>query len=420
MNSSSSHDRGVTAGSADRTACLGANAQMTVVHLTASPCYGGPERQMLQLGKELSNFCRSIYATFLEEGRCWDFVRAAESQGFASFAVKRDFPRLVAALHEVTALLRSTRATVLCTHGYKANVLGLVAARWVGVPIVAVSHGWTGETVRVRLFERVDHFVLRKMDKVVCVSEAQAAKVRKGGVRPEKIVVIRNAIRPGRFQKPQPGYGERLRQLFHEPPHLIVGAAGRLSPEKGFNVLIDAAAQVVGAVPSVGFVVFGDGRLRDPLAEQIRQRGLTGRFVLASFCHDLDHYMPHFDLVAMPSLSEGLPNVALEASAAAVPVVGTTAGGIPEVVEHGTSGLLVPPGDPAALAKSIIEMLSNDSMRRRMGSQAQKKAVEEFSTQAQAQAYRRLFDLEGNRCAPKKDRGAGPAAGVLFTAAPPA
>src|SRR5262249_35089656 len=132
----------------------------------------------------------------------------------------------------------------LC-HGYKANLLGRPAARAAGVPAVAVSRGWTGESLRVRLYEWLDRRHPRWVGRVVCVSEAQAAKVRRAGVRPGRVVVIPNAVDPERFSDPDPRYRDKLLRLFRGPVKRVVGAAGRLSPEKGFNYLVTAAARLV-------------------------------------------------------------------------------------------------------------------------------------------------------------------------------
>jgi glycosyltransferase involved in cell wall biosynthesis len=242
------------------------------------------------------------------------------------------------------------------------------------------------------------------MDHIVCVSEAQAEKVRRAGVREEKIVVIRNAIREGRFGEANPKYLDRLRGMFATPPDRIVGAAGRLSREKGFQVLVEAASvmltqhedaspmgrECAGPNPSVGFVLFGDGRLRGELEREIDARGLHGKFVLGGFSSDLDCYFPHFDLLVLPSFTEGLPNVALEAMAAGVPVVATAVGGTPEVVAHGVTGRLVPPGNPCAMARGMAEVLFCDATAT-MGLRGKERVREHFSFASQAAAYRRLF-----------------------------
>jgi glycosyltransferase involved in cell wall biosynthesis len=146
-------------------------------------------------------------------------------------------------------------------------------------------------------------------------------------------------------------------------------------------------------------VVFGDGPLREALARQIEAAGLVGRFVLAGFRDDLDGYIPWLDVMAIPSYTEGLPNVALEACAAGLPVVATAVGGTPEVIEDGENGYLVPPGDARALAGCLLAVLESDDRGREMGECGRRRVLEEFTFEAQAQQYRRLFAAMTGRAA---------------------
>lgn len=346
---------------------------------------------MLELGKAVAPAIGSTFVSFSETGLCRPFLDAVGREGFDAVALRHDTPRLAAAARELEAVLRAGKADVLCCHGYKADLLGLVAARRSGIPVIAVSRGWTAETARVRFYEALDRRVLARMDRVVCVSEAQAERVRRVGVLASKVVVIRNAIRVERFERPVDGYRSRLQGLFRSPRRWIVGAAGRLSPEKGFAFLVDAAAEVLARTPEAGFVVFGEGALRDSLERRIAARRLEGRFALAGFRPDFDAYVPHLDLLVLSSLTEGLPNVAIEALAAGVPVVATNVGGTGEAVSDGEDGVLVPPGDPHALAKAICELLAADEVRCRMGIVGRRRMRRQFSFAAQAAGYRRLF-----------------------------
>ncbi len=364
---------------------------MLIVHLTASRFFGGPERQMLELAKALPPEIRSVFVSFAETGLCQAFLEQVRANGFEAIALRHDTPRLVAALRELMKVLRQLRVDVLCCHGYKSNLLGLLATRRLGIPVISVVRGWTGECARVRFYETLDRRILRWMDKVVCVSEGQAQKVRRAGIRDDKITVIHNAIRPERFDNPDPVYREQLRQMFPKPPQKIVGAAGRLSPEKGFSVLVDAAAEVVRSDQSVGFVLFGEGALRASLTGQIAAKGLAGRFILVGFHSDLDRFLPHLDLMVLPSFSEGLPNVALEALAAGVPVVATAVGGTPEVVEDGRTGYLVLPGDANRLADRILHALSDDAVHQRLSEQGRACVEERFSFVTQSRLYERLL-----------------------------
>ena len=260
-----------------------------------------------------------------------------------------------------------------------------------GLPVVSVSRGWTGENNRIRLYEAADRFHLRWMDQVVCVSEAQARKARRTGVRRDRVRVIYNAVDPERFYDLDALYRVKLLRFFKGNPARIVGAAGRLSPEKGFDVLVEAARSVVKRDPSVGFVVFGDGVCREKLMRQIKAAGLSGAFALGGFRADLDRFLPFFDLLTLPSYTEGMPNVVLEAFAAGVPVVSTAVGGAPEVVEEGVSGFLVPAGDPDALAGRIGAALQSEDRLRDMGMQGRQRVHDHFTFAAQARQYRQFF-----------------------------
>ncbi|HVK11708.1 MAG TPA: glycosyltransferase, partial [Gemmataceae bacterium] len=364
---------------------------MHVVHLTASSFFGGPERQILGLGAALPSPFRSSILTFSEGGRCRTFLDEIAAAGLDGVELRADFPRIRAAVREVTRFLIDLRADVLVTHGYKSNLLGRPAARRAGVPIVSVSRGWTGENLKVRAYEWVDRAHLRFMDRVVCVSEGQAEKVRRTGVRPENMRVIHNGSRLDSFTTRDPADRGELRAIAGGDGPIVL-AAGRLSPEKGFRVLVEAAASMVAEHPAVRFVVFGEGPERSALEARAQAVGLADHFRLVGFRKDLDALIPWADVVAIPSFTEGLPNVALEAGAAAVPVVATAVGGIPEVIADCETGLLVPPGKPEALAERLLRVVRSRSLAHRLGVAARRRMEERFSFAAQATAYVELFE----------------------------
>lgn len=346
---------------------------------------------MLGLAQSLPADYRSIFLAFSNSGKSDALLNEAQRLGFETLTLRNDTPNFQAAGRETARCLRRLSAQVLCCHGYKPDIIGWRAARQAKIPVISVSHGWTAATFKVRLNETLDRFVLRFMDRVVCVSEAQAAKVRKAGVSSKRIAVIRNAIGNEAFAPADPAYREVLRTLVPADCWHIVGAAGRLSPEKGFGDLVEAAACVLQANPTAGFVLFGDGPLRQSLAEHIRIRNLSGRFVLAGFRTDLDRLLPHLDLLVLPSFTEGLPVVVLEAFAAGVPVVATAVGGTPEVVLDQVNGYLVPAGQPTMLAQKISLALQDEPKRRSMGQQGRERVREQFSFEVQSVQYQKLF-----------------------------
>ncbi len=365
---------------------------MKIAHLTASTFFGGPERQMLGLATSLPAAYQTAFLSFAEGGRCHPFLGRARKAGFEAIALQADTPRFRAAVAEVADELRRLETQVLCCHGYKANILGRLAARRVGIAAIAVARGWTGENIKVRCYEALDRLHLRMMDHVVCVSNAQALKVRRAGVPGKRITQIANAVDPARFSANDPLYRLKLQRAFRQPKTLIVGAAGRLSPEKGFDVLVKAAEIVLRTESTVGIVLFGTGRCRDALAQQVKDLGLTGSFVFQGFRPDLDRFVPSFDLLVLPSHTEGLPNVVLESLAAGVPVVATAVGGTPEIVADGANGYLVPPRNHEALAQRILQALAAPEQLKEMGAHGRQTVAERFTFPRQAEQYCRLFE----------------------------
>ena len=167
---------------------------MRVMQLMASPFYGGPERQMLGLARHLPAEYETVFLTFAEGGKSGALLDEVRRHGFMGETLINNFPRVGRCVAEIAERLRSLRADVVCCSGYKSDILGWRAARRVGIPVVIVSHGWTAATWKVVANELLDRLVLRWMDRVVCVSAAQAARVRRAGVPSGRVVVIRNAI----------------------------------------------------------------------------------------------------------------------------------------------------------------------------------------------------------------------------------
>lgn len=365
---------------------------MRLVHLTSSRFFGGPERQMLGLAKALPADCETIFASFGEGGRCNAFLDRVRKAGFIGQRLLHDTPHLFAARKEIVALLREHRADALLCHGYKADLVGRPAARIAGIPVVAVSRGWTGENFKVRWYDRIDRLFLHRMDRVVCVSEGQAEKVRAAGVAPHKLRVIRNAARPDAFREPDPIQRRHMEALFPRSGSQVVLMAGRLSPDKGFHILIDAIPAVLAQAPNARFIICGDGVQRPELERQVGSLGLKDVVVFAGFRNDLDSWMPNADLFVLPSFTEGLPNVLLEAHASGVPVVATAVGGTPELVVDSETGILVSPGDRPALAAGITRLLCDDSQRHQMGQAARNRVREQFTFNVQARGYLDLFD----------------------------
>ena len=364
---------------------------MNVVHLTDSPFYGGPERQILGLSMVLPPSVQTTILCFRDHASSLPFLKQLDAARIAARMIDHANPHFLAMIADVAAELRGERTDLLACHGYKAGVIGWFAARRVGIPVIAVSRGWTAHTLKVRAYEALDRRMLRRMDAVVCVSAGQAAKVARTGVARDRLHVIHNSVDPARFRNGGTAGRAILEGLFASPRSAIIAGIGRQSPEKGFDQLVDAARLLVREDDRVGIVLVGDGPDRPMLEALVRASKLESSVVFAGFRTDVDRLLPGADILAQSSHTEGLPNVVLEASAAGLPVVATDVGGTSEIIEDGVNGFLVPAADPPALARRLLELVRSPELRHQMGDRGRDLVRARFSFARQAAAYEELF-----------------------------
>ena len=205
----------------------------------------------------------------------------------------------------------------------------------------------------------------QQVDAAICVSNAIRDMVVEDGIAESAAFVVHEGVQVERIEALPSA--DVCKELWLPPGSPTVGNIAALVPHKGQRYLVDAAQAVVRAMPDAHILIFGEGELRPALSRQIKHLGLEHHVQLAGFRPDILSLLKGLDVFVMSSLTEGLGTSILDAMAASKPLVGTTAGGIPEAVEDGVTGILVPPHNAAALADAILRLLQDGALRRRMG-----------------------------------------------------
>jgi glycosyltransferase involved in cell wall biosynthesis len=365
-----------------------------VLHIIDSGGMYGAEMMLLNLASEQQRMgLRTCIASIGERHVGVKAIeQRAEEQGIAvqSFRM-RSGPNWVGAA-AVLRFARRNRFDLLHSHGYKANILfGLPPARWRGLPLVTTVHGYTSVSrgwYKMGFYEWLDRRVLPRMDAVVLVNRGMLGHPRLASLDRRRFHVIDNGIAE-RLPKHPILLDGSLASFCDHP--FVIGAIGRLSDEKGFHILIDAMAQVLGFGLPARLVLIGDGRCRTDLTRQIRTLGIEDHVRMTGFLYHAASYIPLFRVLAMPSLTEGLPITLLEAMRAGVPVVASRVGGIPQVIIHNQCGLLSDPEDAVHLAENIKRLHEDGELYHRLAINAQERFLRKYTSGRMASRYLSLY-----------------------------
>lgn len=326
-----------------------------------------------------------------------EFLEAAAKAGIQVECIQESFafdPRVIWRLRRI---VKRANPDIIQTHFSKSHFLVWLSGVWRNRPWIAFHHGHTRSAFRLRIYHGLDRWSLRFPRQIVAVSQAFAAQLATQGLRPEKVAVLHNAV-----TLPAGGNGSDAVRVEAVRARLGIGrmdrvllAIGRLSKEKAHTDLVAALARLLQLKPDlrVQLVILGEGPERAAIEESVRAAGLQDVVKMPGHVNDVSDYYRMADLMVISSVSEGSPNVLLEAMAAGVPVVATAVGGIPEIAKDQEQALLVPPGDSAAMARAIDVLLSSPETRDKLVTAARTLAATRYSP---GQRARELVALYGS------------------------
>ena len=370
---------------------------LRVAHFLASNFFGGPEKQLLEhVGRLNPQYFLPLVVSFDEGGEGNQLLEKIDAAGVVGKSIRSVNPFDPRMIADFITFIREEKIDLVCVHGYKANVIGRIASWVAGVPVIAISRGWTGEAPKIKVFELLDKLFLRFADHIVAVSHGQEEKILNLGIPKQHVTVIHNCITVDNACSTGK-VGNLRKELGLVDDAVLVASAGRLSPEKNYAGMIEVARRVAEIDQKVHFVIFGEGVLRPELERQIVMSGLAERFLLPGFRTDLQAVLGEIDIFMLPSFTEGLPNVILEAFAARIPVVASAVGGIPEIVRQGVSGYLSAPEETTAMAEAVAALAADPDLRQRMGDAGHRYVAEHFTFEVQTKKYEDLYAAIHNR-----------------------
>ncbi len=290
-------------------------------------------------------------------------------------------------LAALVRLMRRVRPHVVHTHTAKAGTLGRLAARLACVPVVVhtyhghVFHGYFSPA-RARIFLGVERMLARWTDCLLAVSETVRRELLALGVgSPARFRVVPLGLDLDRYRGADAARGSLRGELGLPPEAPVVTIVARLVPIKAHEVFLEAARRVHQALPASRFLIVGDGERRAALEALAADLGLGTSVRFLGWRRDLERVYADATVVALTSRNEGSPVSLIEAMAAGRPIVAARVGGVPDLVEDGVTGCLVPPDDPGALAAALVTLLQNPERRRTLGLAARERVVPAFAAE---------------------------------------
>ena len=388
--------------------------RIKVLHIITHLGVGGGLDNTLLTVKGLSRdrFEVHLAAGELESGEQYtDWTERAQEYSDALFNfpdLRRpiDFRRDISALRRMTKFIRDQNYQIVHTHYAKAGLLGRIAAKRAGVPIIVhtyhtfswkVAHAFHSSSWRnhissakERMYVAMERYAASFCDALITVCELNKQEAITRNLAPsEKFKRIYSGIDLNRFQPPSQDRNELCQKIGLDPTFPIVGTVGRLSTQKSPIDFVEAAKIVLRQHPDAQFLIVGDGPLE---VETQKAIGTESRIRMIGFQENIPEILSLLDIFALSSLWEGLGRALTEAMIMSRPVAVTSVGGVPELVIHKETGLLSAPGDPAELADNIVWLLDHPQEAQMMGKRARQKVFSDFSAEKMVEEIASLYE----------------------------
>lgn len=353
----------------------------TVLHIDSEKSWRGGQQQVLYLVEGLKSYDNIVACppqSPLEE--------RAKASGLRVLPVRMRGEWDFLAISQLRKIIRRNRIRIVHLHSPHAHALGLLGAKLAGSCRVVISR---------RVDFHIGNNILSRMkylraDKIIAISQRVKQVLMADGVPGDKIAVVYSGVDIGKFQNVEGDYLFSELGIDRDKP--IIGNIAALAWHKDHKTLIEAARIVVDRFPGVIFLIVGDGPLYREIEVLIRSLHLEEQVKLLGFRRDVPEILSILSLFVLSSSWEGLGTSLLDAFASRIPVVATNVGGIPEVVENGRNGILVPPGNPHALAEAIMRLLQDRVLAGRLGKEGFRLVRGKFNVQKMVGQTRKIYE----------------------------
>ncbi len=367
--------------------------KVTVAHIRDSSGIFGAERVILTIGKNIDKKYKVILICLRSsDGKSDILMKKAEEIGVQVISVdvsgKMDF----SSLKHIRDILKKHQVKILHSHDFKANLYGLMASRNLGIKRILTAGGTTRDSVVKKIYVYMDEtFTYRFYDYIVAVSTDIYEKLLNKNIKSGRVVIVENGIDKSLYE-PDANKSHINNPFPIGNTNKVFAVIGRLFPDKAHRYFIEAFSDIKKTYPKSVALIIGEGPTEAEIRKQVIDLKLEDSVFLCGVRKDMANIYKNIDFLVIPSLTEGLPYVLLEAMLFKVPVLATNVGGMPNLIINGVTGYIVPPGDAKSLKIGMEKMLNDPEKGRNMSEEGSKLVKEKYSARRMAEDYGRLYD----------------------------
>ena len=364
-----------------------------IAHIRDSGGLHGAEQVILALGRNIDmRFQVLLICLRSADGKSDRLMELAGEAGYQVVPVAVEGRLDFRALSRIRKTFVDYGVRIVHSHDTKSNLYGLLASLGLNIRKVTTAHGTTRDSFWKKSYLFLNEKVIyRYFDAIIAVSDEIRTQLERKHSGKGTIRVIENGIDP-LLVGLRSGGTEVVAPLPISENRKVFAVVGRLFPDKGHRFFLQAISGIVRSYPDVLGLVIGDGPAREAIALQVRELGLESHVFLCGERTDMKNVYENVDFLVIPSLTEGIPYVLLEAMIHRVPVLATNVGGIPGLIRHGVTGYLVPPGDSESLEKGMGDLLKNPEKSRQLSENGYHLVTEKYSAKEMARRMENIYD----------------------------